>query len=526
MKSNIYIKSFKRFLSAPALGLTAALVLGLTTSCEKFLDVTPQGTITDANYWTTEEDAVRGSNGIYNILRQSGFNEGLFPMLDIMSDDARKGSNPADALANVGLPFEQFQLNSANENVKNWYNTLYVGVRRANAVIEFVPRIGMPEARRNRIIGEGYFFRALFYLDLARGYGNVPFVTSTNPPSIGGVRQATDVEIYNEIIKPDLLKAIDLLPSSKTYTGNDVGRTSKGAAQALLARAALYFAAFHRETMADEFAVARDKAIDCINSGDFDLMPDYSDAFRAQANFSVESVLEVGAIGNEPNGTIDQGGNSYGNVQGVRIRPNKGWGFKRPTISLLHEYDVDPGDSRKEKTIIRLGEVLDGVTIAGDVNDTPDFTLNADGDTVEYELYNEKVWTPGINVPSAFAAHRRLIRFADVLLMAAEGLIETNTDLPLAASYINRVRARARNGVSGVVLDISVSDQATMRNQLYHERRVELGLEDQRYFELVRTRRTELMEPMGFKKGKHEHLPIPQVEIDISGGILKQNPNY
>jgi hypothetical protein len=428
-----------------------------------------------------------------------------------MSDDARKGSNPTDALPNIGIPYDQFQLNAATTNTQAWYNTLYVGVRRANAVIERVPTITMDTNLRARYVAEARFLRALFYLDLARGFGNVPFITSLKLPTTAELRQATAKEIYNEIITPDLQYAIAKLPSA--YTGNDLGRATKWAAHGLLARASLYFKDFNT-------AAISTNAI--IQSGIFSIEPDYERAFNVAGQYGPESVFEVGAIGQEDNFGADQGGNQYANVQGVRGSPNRGWGFNRPSIGLLREFE--PGDSRKQKGLIYLNEVIDGVTILGD-GSTPDFTLDpVTQDTLEYEIYSQKVWTPGINVPSQWGHHRRMIRYADVLLMAAEALVKTTGDAATAASYVNLVRTRARNGQAGILPDVPAD--ANLLTAIYHERRTELFLESHRFFDLVRTDRTDLMVPLGFVKGKHEFQPLPQSEIDIAGGKLKQNPGY
>ena len=490
--------------------LTLGILVAFVPACKDRLEVAPQGYVNSDNFFIDQPSALLGVNGVYSMLRRNGFNEGLFPILDIMSDDARKGSNPTDALSNIGLPYDQFQLNASTTDSQDWYSGLYQGIRRANAAIEKIPSVNMNETLRNRYLAEVRFLRALFYLDLARGFGNVPFITSLTLPSATEVRQATDREIYNEIIKPDLQYAVANLPAS--YTGDDVGRATKGAANGLLARAALFFG---------EFEVARDAAQAVIDAGIYSLEADYERAFSVAGQYGPESVFEVGAIGQEDYYSTDQGGNQYSNVQGVRGAPNRGWGFNRPSMSLLREFE--PGDVRKYKGLIYLGEVIDGVLIQGD-GSTPDFTLDANGDTLEYEIYNQKVWTPGINVPTAWGHHRRLIRYSDVLLMAAEAIVKTNGDLARAAGYVNLVRARARDGQEGVLPDVPAD--ANLLNAIYHERRVELFLESHRFFDLVRTGRTDLMVPMGFVKGKHEHLPIPQPEIDISGNHIRQNPNY
>jgi len=507
MKKHLYPAAIYK---AAALAGFLVMLMAIPACKKDMLDVAPQGIITDDNFFSTPENALLGVNGVYNVLRLNTFNEGLFPILDIMSDDSRKGSNPDDAKANIGDPYDEFQVNAVTTNSQTWYNTLYVGVRRANAVIERVPSIAMDTILRNRYVAEARFLRALFYLDLARGFGNVPFITSLTLPSIDQLRQDSGKQVYDQIVRPDLEFALKNLPAG--YAGADLGRATQWAAHGLLARAALYY---------KDYPTAETAARAVINSGVFSLEPDYERAFSVAGQYGPESVFEIGAIGQEDNNG-DQGGNQYGNAQGVRGSPNRGWGFNRPSIGLLRAFE--PGDSRKQKAFIYVGEVIDGITIAGD-GATADFTLDTKtGDTLEYEIYNQKVWTPGINVPTQWGHHRRMIRYADILLMAAEAVVQNSADLGLAASYVNRVRERARNGVAGVVPDVPAD--GNLINAIYNERRLELCLESSRFYDLVRTGRTSVMEPLGFKKGKHEFQPLPQSEIDITAGKLIQNPGY
>lgn len=176
-------------------------------------------------------------------------------------------------------------------------------------------------------------------------------------------------------------------------------------------------------------------------------------------------------------------------------------------------------------TIIDLGEVLDGVLILGD-GSTPDFTYDNDGNIIERECYNQKVWIPGTSTDTQFGHNRRLMRFSDVLLMAAEAANENNKPAE-AHIYINRVRARARHGNAAILPDITETNKDALRNIILNERRYELALEGHRFWDLVRTGKApQVLGPLGFVSGKHELLPIPQNEIDLSQGTLTQNPNW
>jgi hypothetical protein len=209
----------------------------------------------------------------------------------------------------------------------------------------------------------------------------------------------------------------------------------------------------------------------------------------------------------------------------VRGTPNRGWGFNRPSLNLQNAFE--PGDPRLQSTVIYLGEVIDGVTISGS-GDTPDVTYapGSSTDIIEIESYNQKVWTPGVNVDSQNGHNRRLLRYADVLLIAAEALNE-NGKTPQALQYLNQVRTRAREGNLDILPDITQTNKELLRNLILQERRVELALEEHRFWDLVRTNKAaEVLGPLGFQAGKHELLPIPQTERDLAGENLEQNPNY
>jgi hypothetical protein len=176
-------------------------------------------------------------------------------------------------------------------------------------------------------------------------------------------------------------------------------------------------------------------------------------------------------------------------------------------------------------TIIDLGDVLDGIVIAGD-GLTPDVTTDANGTILETECYNRKVWTPGNDVPSQFNHNRRILRYADVLLMAAEALNENNKPTD-ALLYLNQVRERAREGNASILPNITTTEKNALRDKILTERRMELALEGNRFWDLVRTgKAVEVLGPLGYESGKNELLPIPQTEIDISQGSLKQNPKW
>lgn len=480
--------------------LTIALV-----SCEGFLDVNPQSQLTQASFPTSGSDALLATNAAYGTLRNWHYHSGGFPILDIMSDDGLKGSNPNDASGTVG-PYDTFTHAPTQDGLDRWWAALYQGVRRANVVIEKVPTISMPTTLRDRYVAEAKFLRALYYFDLVRAWGGVPLVTTADPAL--KVARSTADQVYALIIQ-DLEDAIGALPEKSAYGAADLGRASKGAAKAMLGKVHLF---------RGRFDLAAPLFTEVINSNQYDLEAVFSDANGKAGEHGVESVFEIGAIETE-----NQAGNQYANTQGVRGTPNRGWGFNRPTVNLRNQFVS--GDPRFKGTIIDLGDVIDGVTILGD-SSTPDQVTDGNGNVIEIECYNRKVWIPGTSTGTQFGHNRRLIRFSDVLLMAAEALNET--DQPgTALTHLNRVRQRARQGNAAILPDVTITDKVQLRAAIHQERRVELALEGHRFWDLVRTNRAvAVLGPLGFVTGKHELLPIPQNEIDISQGTLTQNPNW
>lgn len=475
------------------------LCVFLTPSCsDDFLDNPPQGYLTDAQFPKSPEHALRAVNAMYSDLRVWQIYYGGYPIVDIMSDDAHKGSNPGDGV-NMAL-FESYTFGANIGDLGAWYASMYEAIKTTHVVIDKVPEIDMDETLKTRYIAQARFLRALHYFQLARSFGDIPKVTALNPPD--DLSRSPKEEIYNEIIIPDLIFARDNLPIKTEWSSQDAGRATKHAAQALLAKAYLY---------TNKHELAADEAMGVINSGLYDLEMDYSSAFRPEGEFGIESVFEVGAL---PFGTGSPGGNQFANTQSVRGVPNRGWGFNRPTLDLINSFDED--DIRMDATVIFLGEILDGVLIEGD-SSTPDETLDADGNVIQIETYNQKVWVPGTGTDEPFGYNVKEMRYGEVLLIAAESLNEEGSSGP-ALTELNKLRSRA--GLE----DINETDQSILRALILTERRHEMALEQERFYDLVRTGNApDVLGPLGFVSGKHEVFPIPSSELLLNSSLTQNS---
>jgi starch-binding outer membrane protein, SusD/RagB family len=500
---NILTMKSQSFYKKCLIALAAIVVLG---SCEKdFLDRKPKGQLTFDTYFETEDHAVWATNAIYQKFRT--WEMCAFPWIgitDIISDDADKGSTENDGLYLKEI--DDFIFDATNTAFSGAWTGHYQTIFRANLAIENIPGIDMDEALRNRLVGEAKFLRAYTYFRLVQWFGDVPLITRPlNDDEYFTQTRTPKAEVYN-LIEQDLLDAIAALPEKSKYAAKDLGRATKGAARGILAK--LYM-------VKKDFANAEKYCLDIINSNEYQLLARYADNFLPEGENGTESVFEIGAVAIQAP-VVGPGATPFNMIQGVRGVPNLGWGFNRPSDNLVASYE--PGDPRRQATVIYVGEVLpDGSTI---VQDNPEI-LN--------ERFNQKAWVPAhAGLQDNGPGNIRILRYADVLLLAAEALNE-NGKAADALVYLEMVRKRARGTNNFILPQVTTTDQAELREIIYHERRVELAMEQHRWFDLVRWgRAAEVMQAAGksFVAGKHELLPLPQQEIDLSAGVLGQNPMY
>lgn len=476
---------------------------------EEFLDRPPNSRITGGVFPVNQEDALNALNSAYSSLRSWQYNCGGFPILDILADDGTKGSNPGDA-SNLNL-YNSFDHDATDSNPRRWWASLYQAIRRANLVIESVPQLqDIDPELKDRIVAEARFLRGFHYSILIRAFGDVVVITSSSVNYNDKKGRTPAEEVWNELVFPDLEYAATTLPLKSEYPAADLGRATKGAAQALLARMHLFVGDFEKAEM---------YALEVINSQEYALETTFYDAFSEDIVFGQEAVFEIGAIATMG---ASEGGNQWAQTQGVRGNPNRGWGFNRPSYDFIQSFGNDP---RLDESVIFLGEVLDGIPIIGD-DATPDTTFDNSGNIIEIECYNQKTWTPNEQDVTSRGVNRKIVRYSDVLLMAAEALNENGKSAE-ALQYLNEVRARARGENEDVLPDITNTNQSQLRDIIFEERGRELAFEGLRFWDIIRTgRANDILGPLGFQEGKNELFPVPLSEIDNSNGAIQQNPGY
>ena len=526
------------------------------SSCNDWLTEETPGTTKVSEFFTSLSTAEAVVNAAYVPMTWE-FGTTYYPEWyfgDIVSDDALKGGQDINDGADL-RELENFKANSDNEILLGYYRAQWQGIQRANLAIDEIPTTRIEtegteadkQAKyRDRYLGEAYFLRGYYYFRLARMFGGMPLIDYVIKSSNQWAqKRATMDETLNFAID-DFKRAENLLWEKDKYSNEELGRATKGAAQAMLLKANLYRADYLRnagnETEAQKyFAEAAKWGEKVIKSRQYSLWPNYLDNFRLANENGRESVFEIQYT---EEATSDYGGEGYtrGTMTTILQRSRSsafgeaGWGYDRPTQNLYNEYEA--GDARRDETIL----------VPTDVQiETPAQEIYC-GDRMlnrKYAMYND-----GTNGGIYKLAHATRspknniqIRYADVLLMYAEACCESG-DLPSAKSALKEVRDRA--GLSpfpytAVIQGQTVTfndNQDDLRKAIRHERRVELAMEGHRWFDITRwgiakeTMDTymageteEAKELYGtFQKGKHELFPIPSKEIDLSG--IEQNPNW
>lgn len=467
-------------------------------SCQDdFLDRLPLGEVAN-----NEELGVGGQEtavfGVYSLLRTTtvgSWNRYWFG--SIRSDDAAKGSTSGDSAAN-GTAFNDFQYVATNGLSTAWWNDHYKVIFACNEIINNIADSGDTDEGTLINESEAKAIRALMYFELRRDFGDVPIITITIDVPEDAFAPKSSVTLVDAFIKEDLEYAVQYLPISWP---NFPGRATSGFANSLLAKLYLY---------QEDWSNAYDKCQEVISSGVYGLDTDLVRLFEVEGDNGPESIFEIQQLRTE---NTDYNNNYYVS-QGVRGTGdwNLGWGFNVPTTNLFDAFEA--GDLRKGNTILESGQD-DGGFGSGILPEFP---------PLAQPYWNKKAYTKdatrteyGVN--GNRWENIKIIRYADIILMAAEAANEsgmTSDAIPL----LNQIRSRAG------LLSTTASGQSQVRDAIKQERRVEFGLEEYRFYDLVRWGDApSVLGGLGYQP-KHALYPIPQEAIDQSGGVIIQNPNY
>ncbi len=492
--------------------IAAVLIFLAASSCKKdWLNPAPENQLvnTDSTY-LDPANATKFVNACYtNLMTWPTIAFSWMGVASITSDDADKGSDPGD-LGSDKDQMDAITYTATAGSVSDVWKGNWQGVSNCNQALANVPKYNIDQSLQQRLLGEARFLRAYYYFVLVRAYGELPLIDSvvdaTNPADLAKANTRVSTDQIYALIESDLNFAMSVLPAKDQQAASDVGRATKGAAAGLLAKVSLY---------EKKWQQAYDLTTQIINGslGTYGLVPDYSTIWREVGENSIESLFEIQSKVGNPVSGIQQ----FASPQGMRAAAFAGntdaftgWGFNTPSEDLNNAYE--PGDVRKKATIIHIGDTLfDGVIVVSAAN--PRYNYKAYVSKTQ-ETYDGNDDNTNKNV--------RILRMGDIYLIQAEAANELG-NTSAATTALNAVRHRAGLG------DSPAAAQDALRTAIWNERRVELGMEYDRFFDLIRQGRAgTVLRALGksFVDGKNEVFPVPQSEIDASGGVLTQNKGY
>ncbi len=470
-------------------------VVILAIACGKsFTDLKPISERNTAEFYKSAQDFNTAIMGAYDGLQalygsestQHSTNGSLWILTEVRSDNTDAGGDV------TGLAASLAQINTFTETPSNQYSTnfwisAYQEINRCNAILDRIDNIDMSDALKKQYKGETLFIRSLVYFHMAQLFGNIPLRLKEAQSIYETINQVPASDVYKQLIT-DLKSAISDLPAS--YSSDNVGRVTKGAAEALLGDVYL-------TTKDNQDAKSTLQSI--VNSNQYSLLSNYADLWDVNNKDNAESIFEVHYKG----GSIGEG-SPFTNLfsPSSDLQPGVGEGVNRPSLDLVDAFE--PGDQRfKISMDTSYVDPISGDTISSRYVKKY-FSL----ETTQYDSDNDFY----------------VYRYADVLLMLAEA----DGESPEAYGLINQVRKRAGLG------PIDSSTPGTFSEKLLHERRVELAFENKRWYDLkrfgvaVQTMKnvTEAENEGNYAIDSHNLLyPIPRRELDATSE-LKQNDGY
>lgn len=489
-------------------------ILFTLASCTK-LDEKPVSILVPGQYFNTEADAEAAVMGSYALLSSGDYyGRRLTMVLQLLGDDID--------IADIGTQSSRIQLNSfthdaSNQDVLTVWRLAYLGIGAANAAIDGIPNVDMDEEKKNALIAEARMIRALNYYHLVQLFGDIPYIGEfvTDPNSIKDVSKTPAAEIYQRIIE-DCEFGIANLPD--VFPSNIKSRATKGVAHTLLSSTYMILKQW------DKAAEHAEAVITNAGIYQYGLVNNFQDLWKADLGHQIEHVWVVDFMGGIT-GENSTNQDYTAPMTGVRDADMLGWSVLVPSSGMYNSFS----DNDYRKQVSYLTETpIKGVMTPYQQWKWPKIH------TAKWCLFPGE----GANAEGADSDIKHVIfRYAEVLLMAAESINESNGPTDKAYEYINAVRRRARNtpqGVREIPVDLQAGlSQSAFRDAVREERRVELAFEWKRWYDL---KRWDIMvqaftsegayEKRENVKDYHKLLPIPQDEIGRNPNLLPQNPGY
>jgi len=546
------------------------LVISAASCSEDFITKPIQpGTESDASFRKTADGLFSTLMASYAPLAGSHwlfYPEARYRVATFRGDDAQVGGEGLGA----NIPeraIADYNIFSTNSQFYDFWRICYVGVHYANAVIEYAPaaiaKATISDAALiNRYVAEAKVLRAYWYFELVKNFGDVPLLLSATDQTL--LPRSNRLLIYNQI-QTDLMEASTALPTADKLTAAEKGRMNNGAALAILAKVYLFRASLESEN--EYLTKAYQTAKIVIDSKQFALVSNYKNIWSLAGNWTTENIVEGGTPAENANGDV----RNFGRYQapryyfksgagGINVKTGTayGYGFCVPTQDLVNSFEA--GDPRKNWTILEQGDSANCGVLDKKIMQLICF------DHSETGYYMRKYVPDGY--PFGYTNHLNVkhYRYADLILVGAEAANEIGQTTD-ALAWLELVRARARNTtaapnhsadkITGIPALVTETNKDLLRTIIHHERRVELGMEDHRFYDLVRwdgkngfdfkvqIQNAQAVVGPNYQissdanvsgkprvghivtlESKHKLLPIPDSEIKSSGNSLSQNEGY
>jgi hypothetical protein len=543
------------------------IIISLYFGCsESFLEKTPIGMETTATFYSSQDNAIQAVTACYSIMLFRGsFSRNFWAFGDVASDDTEAAGEVGGVDQVPMQRIDQMLHVPTNAYLYEYWRNIYEGINNCNIVLDKFPDAMINENLKARLMAEAKFLRGMYHFYLNIVFGGVPIVDKIlNPDEYYTTPRNTIAEVLHQV-QSDMREAASVLPPTYTASGDDA-RATRGVAMAYLLKALIFESSYAKnypgdsrfEGCQEKWAEAWEVAQQIISSGVYSLEPHYADLWTEAGDESNEHIFRcvnaaINTTGTELINTtlVSSSHNTYQSVRAywewdtvaldsIAIEGQiLGWGLNAPTYNLAAEYE--PGDPRKKISIVTDSDTIEidpqatGVGIfrrAAPSYASPTMMNNAKYDPEPDEWVIRSFFRGPLDI--------KMFRYADVLLLAAEAALEPAVNQPdKAAEYVNMIRTRARNsGNTGQPADLP----SVTLDDIIHERRIELAMEAHRYFDIVRWgiaferlnglyRATDTLggmegDPIEFLVGRNEFFPIPDEEIILSKGTIKQNPGY
>ncbi len=501
------------------------MIITTMFGCEDRLELEPIGKISSDNYLENNEEVFKALIGAYDLMQHNYSNgswASVYFIKNLPADDVlAAGGGPTDQSEYQYL--DDFNITSDNAKLESIWTNFYKIINATNTIINQVGAMEEATDRMKTMVGEAKALRAMTYFDLVVMFGGVPLMTD-NPddPANYHTPRASAADVYAQIEK-DFSDAIDILPLKSQLPAPEHFRITKGTAQGFLGKVYLY---------QEKYQAAADVLSDVIASGEYSLEENFGDVWAKSNEFGSESLFEVSYVSNQYDwGNFPWGGGNESNIeaqlQGPRSTPfdlsessldvRNGWGFNNPSAEIGDLFLAEGETERYNGSVISQEdfEATGGIITDENAHDYEGY-MRLKYVTKDSQTSSEGV--PDLN----YTINWRILRYADVLLMAAEAYNQLGQD-GLAQDELEKVRARA-----GFDDEVTATGNALFE-MIVKERQLELAFEGQRYWDLIRWGKAqEELGDIGFESGKHELFPIPQNEIIANNAIdeTQQNPGY